>query len=122
MMIVVAVIAILAVIVVPSYQSYVIKARRTDAKMALTSTAQTMERHATENAATGYSNFVLGTPSRSENGHYNLRLSNLGVASFTLSAAPQGAQASDSGCGTFTLNEKGVRGVTGPKTWQECWQ
>lgn len=122
LMIVVVVIALLAFVVLPSYQGYVTKARRTDAKMALTSTAQAMERHATENAAAGYSTYSLGTANKSENGYYLLSLSNLSAANFTLSAAPLGAQASDTACGTFTLNQRGGRGVVGAtKPWQECW-
>lgn len=122
LMIVVVVVAILAVVVVPSYQGYVTKARRTDAKMALARTAQSMERHATENAAAGYSTFSLGTANLSENGHYRLSLTNLTASTYTLSAAPQGTQANDTACGTFTLDQKGDRNVSGPKPWQECWQ
>ena len=48
-MIVVAIIAILAAIVIPSYQSAVRKAHRTDAKTALATIAQLMERYNTQN-------------------------------------------------------------------------
>ena len=80
-MIVVAIVAILAVIVVPSYQSYVLKARRTDAKAALTTAAQMLERYATEHPKDGYKVLNLGNagvPDKSENGHYELKLVNAG--------------------------------------------
>jgi len=127
LMIVVVVVAILAVLVLPSYQSYVLKARRTDAKAALTSAAQMLERFSTENAATGYSTATLGAtgvfPNRSENGHYALTLTNRTASTYTLNAAPQGPQANDA-CKTFTLNQRGERGVSADatRTWQECWQ
>jgi type IV pilus assembly protein PilE len=126
MMIVVAIVAILAAVVVPSYQSYVVKARRTEAKSALTQAAQSLERFATENAASGYSTATLGPtgvfPNRSESGYYALSISGQSVSGFTLQATPQGAQAGDAGCANFILDQRGARSVSGSKTWQECWQ
>jgi type IV pilus assembly protein PilE len=124
LMIVIAVIALLGGIAVPSYQAYVMKARRADARGALTTAAQMLERFSTENASTGYSTATLAAVYRttSENLHYNLTLGNLGVTTYTLSATPAGAQAGDA-CGTFTLTQAGVRGVSGgTKTAAECWQ
>jgi type IV pilus assembly protein PilE len=127
-MIVVAVIALLAAVALPSYQSSVRKARRSDARSALVTTAQLMERYATENAASGYSTATLGTPgptmvaaSTTDGRYYLLSLSNLTATTFTLSAAPQGGQAVDE-CATYTLDERGVRGVAGTShTAAECW-
>jgi type IV pilus assembly protein PilE len=87
-MIVVAMIAVLGAIAVPSYQNSVRKARRADARSALVTTAQLMERYATEHAAAGYSTAILSPASgptvvakpTSDSGYYALRLSNLGVA------------------------------------------
>jgi type IV pilus assembly protein PilE len=128
-MIVVAVIGILAVIVLPSYQDSVRKARRADARAALVTTAQLMERYATEHGGSGYSTATLSAAPgptvvakpTSDNGYYLLTLSNQAAATFTLRAAPQGAQASDA-CAAFTLDERGVRGTTSTtKTVAECW-
>ena len=129
-MIVVACVALLAAVALPAYQGSIAKARRTEARSALTTAAQMLERFSTENAITGYSTATLSVtpgpsvvfPDKSENGYYNLTLTNRTVTTFTLNAQPQGAQAGD-GCGTFTLTERGVRGVTGgSKTAAECWQ
>ncbi len=129
LMIVVAIVGLLATIVVPSYRSSVMKARRADAKSALATTAQLMERHFTEHAGAGYSAAVISdTPgtnvvgkSTSENGYYRLSLANLTATTFTLNAAPQAGQASD-GCATFSLDERGVRGVSNTlKPASECW-
>jgi type IV pilus assembly protein PilE len=127
--IVVAMVAVLAAIALPSFQSSVRKARRADARSALVTTAQLMERYATEHAAAGYSTAILSTvpgstvvaKPASENGYYILRLGNLGAATFTLSAVPQGGQTVDE-CATFTLDERGVRGLAGTsKSVAECW-
>lgn len=128
-MVVVVVIGLLAAVALPSYQSSVRKARRADARSALVTTAQLMERYATEHAAAGYSTAVLSTvpgpatvaAPASDNRYYLLSLANLGVATFTLRAVPQSGQAID-GCGTFTLDERGVRGVTGATlAVTDCW-
>jgi type IV pilus assembly protein PilE len=131
LMIVVAIIAILAAVVLPSYQSYVLKARRTDAKAALTALAQTLERFATENANNGgYNNAtVSNTPgtnvvarASTENGHYTLAFRSKSATAYVLAATPQGAQANDL-CKTFTLDNQGVRGlIDSTKPVQECWQ
>ncbi|MFZ2649903.1 MAG: type IV pilin protein [Burkholderiaceae bacterium] len=128
LMIVVALIALLGSIAVPSYQSYVMKARRADARGALTNAAQRLERFATENATTGYSTASLGDagvyPNKSENGHYDLTLSPApGIAAYTLRATPVpgSAQAADTACGTFTLTQSGLRGVTGTLPAAQCW-
>lgn len=121
LVIVVAVVALLAAVAFPSYQGSVRKARRTEAKAALSTAAQAMERQMTEKGT--YANATLGTggvfPDRSENGYYALTLSNLGAATFTLSAVPQGSQAVDD-CGTFTLTQSGLRGVSA-RSVAECW-
>ncbi len=128
-MIVVGLIGILGAVALPSYQDSVRKARRADARSALVTAAQLMERYATEHAGAGYSTATLSTVAgptvvtkpTSDNGYYLLSLSNLAAATFTLRAVPQGGQATD-GCATFTLDERGVRGVTSlTKTVAECW-
>jgi type IV pilus assembly protein PilE len=130
LMIVVALIAIMGLIAVPSYQTYVMKARRADARAALTTTAQMLERYSTENQGLGYANANTAgvIPAKSENGHYTLSTSASltsanPVWTYTLEAARSGAQANDP-CGTFTLNERGVRGIkagTSTKSAAECW-
>jgi type IV pilus assembly protein PilE len=123
LLIVVVLIALLASVALPSYQGSVAKARRADARAALTTAAQMLERWYTENAATGYANATLAAVYRttSENGHYVLSLPVKTTNTFTLNATPVGTQAGD-GCGTFTLDQAGVRGVSGgTKTAAECW-
>ncbi len=129
LMIVVAVVGLLAAVALPSYQSSVRKARRADARSALATTAQLMERFSTERGVTGYATATVsdvGGPTvvaraTTDNGYYLLAFSNLTATAFTLRAVPQGGQALDD-CATFTLDERGVRGLVGSThTVAECW-
>lgn len=126
LMITVAAIAILAAIALPSYQDSVRKARRTDARHALTAVAQLMERLNTQNNS--YASATLGPAATdlyravSENGYYTLSFPVAPtVNTYRISATPVGAQASD-GCGTFTLDQTNNRSVSGGAlTAAQCW-
>ena len=121
-MIVVALIALLTTIVLPSYQSSIRKARRADARSALTVVAQLMERLNTEKNS--YATATLGTGATdlyravTENSHYTLALSNLTATTFTVTASPSGNQGQDP-CGTYTLTQAGTRGASLPV--EQCW-
>ena len=125
-MIVVAVIAILAAVVMPSYKDSLRKARRTDARAALTTIAQLMERFNTERNT--YVGASLGSATtdlykdKTENGYYELRFGTgteaTTATTFVVRARPIGAQEGDP-CGTYTLDQNGVRGSTLPVA--QCW-
>jgi type IV pilus assembly protein PilE len=132
LMIVVAAIAILAAVALPSYQDSVRKARRTDARSALTTVAQNMERLNTDQNS--YLNACLGTTAtctspailiyadKTENGHYTLAITTRAAAGFTVQATRYGGQTADALCGDFTIDQAGVRGVAnGSLTAAECW-
>ncbi len=120
-MIVVALIALLTTIVLPSYQSSIRKARRADARSALTYVAQLMERLNTEKNS--YMTASLGSAATdlykaaTENGYYALNLSKT-ATTFTVTATPSGNQAQDP-CGTYTLTQSGLRGASLPV--EQCW-
>ncbi|HEV2040146.1 MAG TPA: type IV pilin protein [Casimicrobiaceae bacterium] len=122
-MIVCAIVSILAAIAYPSYQSSVQKSRRSEATGALLGVASQMERWSTEKST--YAGATLGTTgvyaNHTENSYYDLSLTNLTATTYTIRAAPAGAQAGDP-CGTFTYTEQGVKNVTGG-TWTraQCW-
>ncbi len=135
LLIAVAIVGILASIAVPSYQDSVRKSRRADTKGALVGFANAMERYFTENnsycgaavtdsgtclAATGIpSVFSSTSPVDGGPAYYNLTISAATATSFTLSATPTGAQSGDK-CGTLTLQNTGVRGVSS-STVADCW-
>ena len=129
LMIVVAIVALLSAVAVPTYQTSVRKARRADARTALATTAQMMERYATEQGVNGYRTAMLsdvGGPTvvakaSSDNGYYQLSFTNLTATAYTMRAVPRGGQMPDD-CATFTLDERGVRGLVGSaKPVSECW-
>ena len=118
LMIVVAIVALLAAIAVPSYARYVEKARRADAKSALLDAAQRLERCYTQN------NTYVGCPvgaGLTGDGFYTIAAPTQTVNAFTLTAAPAGPQAGDTRCGTFTLQSDGTRAVSGSLAADRCW-
>lgn len=128
LMITVAIVAILAAIAYPSYQQYIQKSRRVDAKNALLDLASREERYYSINnkytqTATdlGYSSLPWPVASSGSSSYYNLSFTAGTTASWTATAAPTGAQATDK-CGSFTITSQGSRGVTGgTANVANCW-
>lgn len=116
-MIVCAIIAILAGLAYPSYASYVQRSNRADAKTALMSTAQRLERcfsalgrySDTTNCAVAASLDSGGTIN-SDEGFYTVSAVALTTAGFTLRAtAATAPQTGDTGCTAMTLDNTGSR-------------
>jgi len=125
LVITVAIVGILAAIALPAFKSQIQKSRRSDAKSGLMGAAGQMERYMTERGT--YATATLGSgsgavyPSTTQNGYYTLSLANLTATTYTLRAAPAGAQTGDA-CGTMTYTEQGVKGVTGGTlSTADCW-
>ena len=119
-MIVVAIIGILAAIALPSYQEYVRRSHRAEARAGLMQAAQWYERAATANGVYPATNAFPDALKTVPGQRYAI-----GAASddstFTVSATPQGGQAGDK-CGTFTLTQGGKRGLTGATdSAADCW-
>jgi len=124
-LIVCVIVGVLAAIALPSYLSSIQKSRRSDAKSALVGAAGQMERYFTERGT--YATASLGSgpanvaPSTSLNGYYNLTFAVKTTTTYTLNAAPAGAQVGDP-CGTFTYDYQGNKNVTAAsKPATECW-
>lgn len=113
LMIVVVVIGILAAIAIPSYQEYVRRGYRAEARAGLLQAAQWMERAMT---ATGTYPTVaeLGNTSlvAVPSGTYGIAASARTNATYTLTATARNAQVGDK-CGDFTLGHDGLRGAKG---------
>jgi len=110
LMIAVAVVAVLAAIALPSYQSSVRKGRRSEAFAALSNVQQLQERHrssqpvyaASLTDAPNASPPGLGMPNppRTANGYYDLALSGTGADGYTVTAVGVAgtSQAEDGAC------------------------
>lgn len=134
LMIVVAVIGIIAAVAYPSYLEQMRQTRRADCAGALTSLASSMERFFTVNntyRGAGAAGGDTGTPTifsatcpvDGGEANYNLTIQAATASTFTVQAAPVGRQANDE-CGTLTLTNTGLKGITGAAagvTWGECW-
>ena len=122
LMIVVAIVGILSAIAYPSYQEYVRRGHRAEARAGLLQAAQWMERAAT---ATGTYPKTAQFPASLKtvpNDRYDISVNSNG-STFTLTAAPKGAQASDK-CGNYTLTNTGLRGANGATSGAivtDCW-
>ena len=125
MIVVVAIIGVITAIAYPSYQNYVLRARRADAHELLQRAAAAQERFYTNRNQytadlTSNAGLNLGT-TLSPTGYYSLAVvvPNDGQ-SFTLRATPQGVQAVDQ-CADITMNNVGARGYSGSATNGKCW-
>jgi type IV pilus assembly protein PilE len=118
LMIVIVIVGILAAIAYPSYTRYVEKARRADGTSAILDAAQRLERCYTQtNTYVGCGTF----PANSPDGFYQINANPVTATAFTVSATPQGAQAGDTRCGTYTLTSDGTRTVSGSLGPARCW-
>jgi type IV pilus assembly protein PilE len=125
LMIVVAIIAIVAAIAIPSYQRYVESARRTTAQGDLLELAQFMERRYTNGydyrEADGSAPTLPFTTQPRQGGSAVYNYSFQGAvarATFTLQATPAGSQTSDS-CGWLRINQAGMRSSKSGSA--DCW-
>lgn len=117
LMITIAVVAILATIAYASYQSFVMKSRRSAAQACLMQTAQLMERHYTTALSYAAAPAPAGACVTELAGFYVFSFAAAPTASaFQVQAEPTAAQP-DTKCGTMTVNQTGS---TTPAT-NGCW-
>jgi type IV pilus assembly protein PilE len=128
--IVLVIIAILVAIAMPIYHQRMLKAQRSDGKLALMTLATAMEKyygthHTFKTATIGKDDpktDVLSS-AKSPEGYYQLRIITQDKDSFVIEAHPLGKLVKeDVKCGSFRLNHMGNRSITGHGTLQECWQ
>ena len=134
LMIVVAIVAIISAFAYPSYQRYVIKAKRTVAQNALLQVADRQQQFFMDNKqfATKFSSLGYASDDMMINDEgqivsasdskrtYKIALSGAAATAYTVEAVPQLGQASkDSHCGTITLTSAGVKGQSG--SGDNCW-
>jgi len=124
LMIVVLIVSILTAIAVPSYRQYVLRVTRTDAKVALTSISQRLERCFTQISPPVFNDAACTVvlPQNTPDNTYRIT-GNIAANTYALTATPINGQADDAtGCGSFTVNQMGVQDVIGgTKPRNECW-
>jgi len=134
LMAVVVIIGILASIAIPSYRTYLLRTQRTDATAALLRTAAAQEkfylqnnRYATNDELDDAPPAGLGIPA-TEHGYYTVTLASVdNTLDFTATATAKsdGAQAKDSQCVTFTINQTGTRTAldkSNADSTGNCWR
>jgi type IV pilus assembly protein PilE len=127
LMVVVMIVGIISAIAYPSYREQVRRSNRSEAKIALEEKAQALEKCFTRSmdftsAACANARANVFTPNRTYQVGVNPGIPTT-ATTFALIATPQGNQAGDAECLNFTLNESGLRGVSGSAsaTPERCW-
>jgi len=140
LMIVVAVIGILAAIAYPSYQDYLMRSRRADAKAGLLSLQLAQEKYrascvqyattinsASANYSCATGNYTLTHATTSPDQHYNLSVvtSTATGTTYTLRATRNstGLQSNDK-CGDFQITQPGIKSIINAAsgyTGANCW-
>ena len=122
LIVVILIIGILVAIAIPSYQQYVTRANRAEARAVLLETSQALERCFTRLNAYNDAGCTVTFPVNSESGIYQVTATTLTAVTYVLTATPTGAQLTrDTLCGNFILNQTGVRTVSGTGDFAACW-
>ncbi|WP_346949538.1 type IV pilin protein [Dyella sp.] len=124
LMVVVAVIAILAALAIPSYYRYMLRANRVAAEAVMLDMSSAQERYMIDSRQYTTSNALLGygalPDTVSPNYTIAVATSSGPPPSYTITATPIGNQTRDSGCGTLKLGSDGSKTASGTST--TCWK
>ena len=104
-MVTLVIVALLAAIALPAYQSSVRKARRSDGMDAAMGVQQAQERYRSNNTSYATTLATISQSATSAGGYYGLVLSAATAAGYTLTltGVSGNSQASDSGCSTLAV-------------------
>lgn len=125
LLVVLTVLGILLAVALPSYEQYVLRGHRGQARATLMQAGQWLERAATAQGTYPASAQVPVDLLKVEGSRYTVTAVTT-ATTFTLTAIPSGRQATD-GCGTFRLDHTGARtqlqvaGQPPPLSADECW-
>jgi type IV pilus assembly protein PilE len=146
LVVVIVIAAIFAAIAIPNYTAYVARSKRAGAKTVLLDAANALERNYTTNgcynrtsvancqAQTGAAPALPAVAPAEGRASYAITVDFSASATgqaYTLTATPCGTAGTcpsgsdaftDAECGSLTLTQAGVRGITGSGTVAACWQ
>lgn len=126
LMIVLTILAIVVAFGYPSYRDQVMKSRRAEGMGELLDLADRLERFYSDQGT--YEGATLGNAATdlrevtTERSNYNLAITVQDAISFTVTATPQGTQANDTKCHTFTLTSLGQKTASGTLPDDKCWK
>jgi len=133
LMTVVAIVAILAAIAFPSYTRYITRTHRVAAEGCLSELSNYMERYYTTNlrynqvsstitpTITGFD--CQSTAQTGNDYKYQFKTGEPTQSTFVIEAVPLNAQATrDATCGTLSLDQTGLRKVSGTGALSDCWR
>jgi type IV pilus assembly protein PilE len=127
LMVVIAIVAILTMVAMPSYEGYILKTNRSIGKAELQSLMARQEqfftnnkRYATNLTSLGYSASPFAINRDAEevgvgagDRIYQIQLTGASATAYTVQAIPQLKQANDTSCGTLQITSLGVRSASG---------
>lgn len=121
LMIAVAVLALLTLIALPSYEGHLQRIRRAEAKTFVLGIAQQLERCYSRYGSYTHDSCSVGRgPLVMPAGYYKVVITNLSQATFSLTATPQGQQSKDTQCRSLVLDHLGQHTATG-SLGNQCW-
>lgn len=122
LLIVLAIVGILAAIIFPSYNYYLVKIRRSNAESVLYDISARLEEfYAANNTYSGATLSDLDANLDAAKDYYDFDIS-ANATTYMISAVPIGTQAKDDDlCQTLQLNQNGEKSVTGSGEINDCW-
>lgn len=123
LMAVLAIIGILAAIAYPMIMDYISKTRRHEAESSLLVMSSNLERYFSQhNTYETATNDDVFSGTAMSNKYYKFDITEKTATSFVITATPINQQATiDQTCGALSINEKGVKGITGNGDVSKCW-
>jgi type IV pilus assembly protein PilE len=133
-MVVVAIVAIIFAVAFPSYERYVVRAKRAVGQNVLMQVADRQQQFFMDNKRFAADLTNLGftanpfmvdddgasTVAGDPDAVYSVALSNVSATTWTATATPLNGQSSrDTSCGNLTINQAGAKGKTG--AGDNCW-